>query len=128
MKYLLDTHVFLWWITDNPKLSENARSLIGNINNDLFLSVASIWEMVIKSRTGKMTLPENLEHFIRDELKTNDIIILDISVDHSFEIYYLPELHKDPFDRMLIAQARKENLTILTSDFTVKQYDVKTIW
>lgn len=126
MKYLLDTHIFLWWITDSPKLKQNIRDLISDRTNTLFLSSASIWEMMIKSNLSKLDLPENPRLFIKEQVALNSIYILNITMDHSFEIYGLPEIHKDPFDRMLIAQASIEGLTLITTDSLIAQYSVNT--
>ncbi|MCK4765886.1 MAG: type II toxin-antitoxin system VapC family toxin [Candidatus Aminicenantes bacterium] len=128
MTYLLDTHVFLWWITDNPKLSREARKVISDPANDLFLSTAGIWEIMIKTKIRKIGLPENSKEFIVDQISLNAINILNISIDHSFEIYSLPEIHKDPFDRMLIAQAKIEGLTIISADSFIRQYEINTYW
>jgi PIN domain nuclease of toxin-antitoxin system len=103
MKYLLDTHIFLWWITDNPKLSEHAREIFADPYNEIFLSAASTWEMVIKSSAGKLSLPSSPVLFIRTQIAMNDITILNITVEHTFALLRLPMIHKDPFDRILIA-------------------------
>jgi PIN domain nuclease of toxin-antitoxin system len=126
VKYLLDTHIFIWWITDNPKLSPNVRNVISEEVNDLYLSSASIWEMMIKSKLQKLQLTDNPKAFIKEQVKTNSINILDVKMVHSFETYELPDIHKDPFDRMLIAQAKIEKLTIITTDSYIKRYDVNT--
>lgn len=126
MKYLLDTHIFLWWITDTPKLKPNIRDVIGDKRNQLFLSSASIWEMMIKSNLNKLNLPENPREFIKEQVALNSIYILNITMDHSFGTFGLPEIHKDPFDRMLVAQADVEGLTIITTDSFITRYDVNT--
>jgi PIN domain nuclease of toxin-antitoxin system len=128
VKYLLDTHVFLWWITDSPRIPENIRKVIEDKNSELFLSAASIWEMMIKSKLNKLQLPDNQQEFIREQLTLNSLRVLNITMEHSFEVYGLPEIHKDPFDRMLIAQARVEGFTIITSDAFIEQYNVDTYW
>lgn len=127
MRYLLDTHVFLWWVTDNNKLPENARALISDKRNELFLSSASVWEIMIKSKIGKIDLPTDPQKFLKKQVKLNYITILNITIEHSLATYNLPEIHKDPFDRMLIAQAIVEKMTIVTSDSFIKQYNVQTI-
>ena len=126
MKYLLDTHIFLWWITDAPKLKQNIRDLISDKKNTLLLSSASIWEMMIKSNLNKLDLPDNPRLFIKEQVALNSIYILNVTFDHSLEVYGLPEIHKDPFDRMLIAQAGFEGLTIITTDSLITQYNVST--
>jgi len=126
MKYLLDTHIFLWWITDNTKLQRNTRDLISDKSNELFLSTASLWEMMIKSKLNKIDLPDDPKAYLKEQVEINSINILNITMEHSLETYDLPEIHKDPFDRMLIAQARVEKLTILTTDSFIKRYEVNT--
>jgi PIN domain nuclease of toxin-antitoxin system len=128
MKYLLDTHIFLWWITDNTKLQGNTRDLISDKSNELFLSSASLWEMMIKSKLNKIDLPDDPKSYLKDQVEINSINILNITMEHSLETYDLPEIHKDPFDRMLIAQARVEKLTILTTDSFIKRYEVNTLY
>ena len=126
MKYLLDTHIFLWWITDNPKLQKITRDLISDKSNELFLSSASLWEIMIKSKLSKIDLPDDPKTYLKKQVQINSINILNITMEHSLETYDLPEIHKDPFDRMLIAQARIEKLTIVTTDSFIKRYEVNT--
>ncbi len=127
MKYLLDTHTFIWWILDTPKLSDLAKNIISDKENSLFLSSASAWEIVIKSSIGKLSLPESPKEFIRKQLHLNSIKPLNLTFDHTFELIKLPMIHKDPFDRILVAQANSENLTIITDDPLIKQYEVKVL-
>ena len=128
MRVLLDTHTFLWWITDNKQLSATSRDVIGNSQNELFLSAASGWEMAIKARIGKLELPANFEQFIAEQLQQNAITGLPIQMSHALHVYTLPVLHRDPFDRLLIAQSQLENMPILTIDPQVGQYDVEVLW
>jgi len=128
MKVLLDTHTFLWWITDSPRLSARAREVIRDSNNELFFSTASGWEIAIKAQLGRLQLPDNLEQFIVDQLSLNTILVLPIQLRHALHVYTLPQHHRDPFDRMLVAQSQVENLPILTTDPQIAQYDVETIW
>ena len=128
MRALLDTHTFLWWITDNPQLSSRVREIIRNGNNELFLSAASGWEIVIKAQLGRLNLPDNLEHFVSEQLAINSIYSLPIQMSHALHVFVLPNHHQDPFDRILIAQAHMENLAILTADHRIAQYSVKTVW
>ena len=125
MTYLLDTHIFLWWILENPKLTQNTRDIISDPNNILYLSTASTWEMVIKSGIGKISLPLSPEKFIRNQLFLNDISVLDIKLEHTLSLANLPMIHKDPFDRILIAQAKWEDLTFITDDAMIQKYSVK---
>lgn len=128
MKALLDTHTFLWWITDTPQLSSRVREIISNSDNTIFLSAVSGWEMAIKAKLGKLLLPENLENFISEQLAVNAINTLPVQMSHTLHVYHLPDHHRDPFDRMLVAQAQLEKLPILTVDPQIAQYSVETIW
>ncbi|AUB35957.1 PIN domain nuclease, a component of toxin-antitoxin system [Nostoc flagelliforme CCNUN1] len=128
MRALLDTHAFLWWVTDDPQLSSTSRTIIADSGNILFLSVASVWEIVIKTKSGKLTLPEPVEEYIPNRLALNRFKSLDIQMIHTLQIANLPNIHRDPFDRILIAQSQVENLPIVTIDQKITQYSVKTIW
>ena len=128
MRALLDTHAFLWWITDNPQLSSRVREIISDGNNELFLSAASGWEIAIKAQLGRLNLPDNLEHFISEQLTINAIYGLPIQMSHALHVSVLPNHHHDPFDRILVAQAQLENLAILTADPRIARYPVKVIW
>jgi PIN domain nuclease of toxin-antitoxin system len=128
MKVLLDTHAFLWWITDSPKLSALAREVIQDNNNELFFSAASGWEIAIKAQLGRLQLPDNLEQFIVEQLSLNAIFALPIQLHHALHVYTLPQYHRDPFDRILVAQSQIENLPILTADTQIIPYAVETIW
>ncbi len=110
MKALLDTQVFLWWISDDPRLSSRASAIIKDGNNKLFLSAASGWEIAIKVRLGRLTLPEPLETFVPEQMALNAIEGLPIQMSHALHVYTLPDHHRDPFDRLLVAQAQLENL------------------
>ncbi len=127
MSYLLDTHIFLWWVLDNPKLDKETRVLLGETDTDLFLSAVSAWEMAIKAQIGKLILPESVVDFVRKQLVLNDIQSLDITTEHALKVFKLPMHHKDPFDRMLIAQAVAENMIIITNDELIRQYDVHLV-
>ncbi len=128
MKILLDTHAFLWWITDDPKLSELARQIIGNGENTLFLSAASTWEIAIKARLGRLKIPDPPDRFISEQMHQNAIQGLPIQISHTLHVYHLPPHHQDPFDRILIAQAQLEALTLLSSDRLMGKYKLKVIW
>ena len=128
MKALLDTHVFLWWITDAPQLPSHVRDLISDGENEFFLSAASCWEIAIKARLGKITLPARPDVYIADQMAENAIQGLPIEASHAFQVFHLPLHHRDPFDRMLIAQAQVENLPIMTSDPFFPKYKVKILW
>lgn len=128
MKYLLDSHVFLWWILDSDRLSETARVLISEGGNELFWSAAGSWEISIKYELGRLPLPEKPSAFVEAELVKNRINSLPIVNWHTYEAARLPLHHKDPFDRILVAQSRIEDLPLITADRLFGQYDVKTVW
>lgn len=128
MKILLDTHVFLWWVSNDRRLSRRARDLIADGDNEILLSAASGWEMAIKAGLGKLPLPEDLEIFLDDQMERNGIGPLPILMKHTTRVRHLPNHHADPFDRLLIAQAQVEGLTLMTGDRHIKRYDVTTVW
>lgn len=128
MKVLLDTHAFLWWIGDDPQLSPQARKIISDGANILYLSAASSWEIAIKAKLGKLKLPSNLASFIAEQLADNAITSLAVEMHHALHVYALPDYHRDPFDRMLIAQAQLEKLPILTADPQIARYPVEVLW
>ncbi len=128
MKALLDTHTFLWWITDDCRLSNRVREIICSMDSELYLSAASGWEMAIKAGIGKLSLPGNLESFVFEQMSINSINSLPVRMAHALYVYELPDYHRDPFDKLLVAQARMENIPILTSDQQIARYPVKTIW
>jgi PIN domain nuclease of toxin-antitoxin system len=128
MKFLLDTHTFLWWIIDDPQLSKKARELIGDGHNTLYWSAASSWEVSIKYALGRLPLPESPEQFLPAEIEKNRIESLPIIDAHAFRAGQLPHHHRDPFDRMLVAQAQAESLTLLSDDQQLSYYDVEIQW
>jgi PIN domain nuclease of toxin-antitoxin system len=127
MKVLLDTHTFLWWITDDPQLSTGARQVMGDPDNELLLSAASGWEIAIKARLGKLKLPDGLQGFVSEQLRVNAIQVLPIQMAHALHVYTLPGHHRDPFDRLLVAQSQLEHIPILTDDPQIAQYSVSVI-
>jgi len=128
MRVLLDTHTFLWWISNDTRLSSRAREIISDGNNELLLSAASGWEIAIKVRLGRLQLPYEPERFIPEQLAINAIQSLPIKMSHALHTYNLPIYHRDPFDRIIIAQAQLEGLPILTSDPQIAKYKVEIIW
>lgn len=128
MRVLLDTHAFIWWVTDDSQLSSIAYKIITDPSNELFLSSASAWEIVIKVRLGKLSLPEPPETYIPSRLKINRFQSLPIQMVHALQVANLPDLHRDPFDRIIIAQSQVENMAILTVDSQIIQYPVDVIW
>jgi PIN domain nuclease of toxin-antitoxin system len=128
MRALLDTHAFIWWVTNDPQLSANARNVIADSGNILFLSLVSAWEIIIKNKLGKLTLPEPVEQYIPSRLSINRFESLPIQMSHVLQVASLPSIHRDPFDRILIAQSQVENLPIVTIDQLITQYLIQTIW
>ena len=128
MKLLLDTHTFLWFIMGSSRLSKKARELIEDVNNERLLSIASLWEMAIKISLGKLTLAEPFEVLIPRQLKLNRIKLLNIKIEHIATVAVLPFYHRDPFDRLLIAQCMVERLPLLSADESIDNYPIKRIW
>lgn len=128
MRALLDTHTFLWWVTDDPRLSLRVREIITDGRNDLFFSAASGWEIAIKASLGKVEVPEDLERFLAEQLSRNAIQVLPIYLNHALHVYTLPVHHRDPFDRLLISQAALEELTVLSADPQFARYPVPLAW
>ena len=128
MKALLDTHAFIWWVTDDSRLSSTARGIIADEGNVLFLSAASAWEIVIKVRLGKLNLPEPPETYIPSRLTMNRFESLPIQMVHALQVVNLPDFHRDPFDRIIIAQSQVEKMPIVTVDTQVTRYPVDVIW
>lgn len=128
MRILLDTYVFLWWVMDDPRLLQHTRTIISESRNRIFVSAVSGWEMAIKAKLGKLSLPRNFRAFVVGQLTRNHIDVLPIQMSHALHVYRLPEHHRDPFDRMLVAQSQLENLPIVTGDPQITQYSVKTLW
>jgi PIN domain nuclease of toxin-antitoxin system len=128
LRVLLDTHIFLWWITDDSRLIANVRDIIADGTNELLLSVASCWEIVIKAQLGRIVLSDKPDKFISEQMSLNAIMSLPILVHHVLNIFKIPSLHRDPFDRLIISQAMTESLPIITSDPVFEQYGIEIIW
>jgi PIN domain nuclease of toxin-antitoxin system len=125
----MDTHAFLWWGEDNPKLSPLAREIISDADNSLLLSTASAWEIAIKASLNKLdNVPADLEGFLDEQLLINGFEILPVGLQHAVGIRDLPHHHNDPFDRMLIAQALSEGIPILSTDGKFGPYNVSVLW
>ena len=123
MNLLLDTHALLWWLDDNPTLSAEARDAIADGRNLVFVSAVVIWEVRVKQSLGKLQLPSNF----REVLDSQAFDELPLTVDHAHRLAELPPLHRDPFDRMLVAQAMAERLTVVTRDPDIARYPVRTL-
>jgi PIN domain nuclease of toxin-antitoxin system len=128
MKLLLDTHAFIWWDSEPEKLSAKVLSLCQNQENTLVLSVVSVWEIQIKNQLGKLNLGTALTEIIENQNKINRIKVLPVNLGHVLYLDKLPNHHKDPFDRLLIAQANTEGFVLLSRDKVFEKYPVKLIW
>ncbi|MGK7886098.1 MAG: type II toxin-antitoxin system VapC family toxin [Crocosphaera sp.] len=127
MNLLLDTHCWLWALSEPEKLNSQASDLISDSANKIYLSTASIWELGIKAKLGKIQLPEPFETFVPNRLQVFQTIPLPITASHAITAATLPLHHKDPFDRMIIAQGQSENLAILSNDNAFHDYDITLI-
>lgn len=127
-RYLLDTHVLLWWLFDDPKLSGPAHDVIQAPENTILVSSASGWEIATKHRLGKLPHAGEAARDLPSLLRKSRMTVLPITMEHALAAGALPGPHRDPFDRMLIAQGRIEGLPIVTSDRVFKQYPVELIW
>jgi PIN domain nuclease of toxin-antitoxin system len=128
VKALLDTHTFLWAITGNPQLSTRAREIFAAGRNELFLSAASVWEILTKVQVGKLPLPRPVGAYLKQQLTENDVQVLPILLAHVLQLEQLPLHHRDPFDRILVAQSLEENLPIVTADPLLERYAATLIW
>ena len=128
MRALFDTGTFLWFISDSDRLSMNARNYIADLENELILSVASLWEIAIKSSLGKLELLCPFDQLIPEQLEINSVDILPIELNHLSNVIKLPFHHRDPFDRLIIAQSFTEDLPVISSDKTFQMYPIHVIW
>ena len=127
MKILVDSHVFLWAISGDARLSKPHRTHFLDDGNDLFLSVASVWEILIKAGLGRLPLPKPAAAYLAKQMEQNRVSMLSIRAAHLEALEMLPPLHRDPFDRMLVAQALAERMPILSVDKGIKKYGVKVL-
>lgn len=123
MSYLIDTHIFIWLMENNKKVSGQIKALLQSPTVDVFISIASVWEMVIKQTKGKLKIPEDIKGGIR----SSGLTILPIEISHALQTGKLPNYHHDPFDRMLISQTKIENLTLITADPKIWKYKIPII-
>ena len=128
MSYLLDTHTFLWCVTEDSRVSEKAKQIFLNKEVELFISVVSIWEMAIKVSIGRLQIVKPYDVFIKEQISSNSLIILPIRPEHTVQVVRLEFHHRDPFDRLLISQAKYEAMPILGSDKAFDLYDVERVW
>jgi len=128
MKVLIDTHTFLWWNTGDPLLSTHAKEIIADGRNEVYLSAASVWEIVIKTAKARLILPESPAQYISKRMSLYRFKSMPIQISHAAYVYELPPHHNDPFDRMLIAQSCLESMPLVTRDEEIQRYDLETIW
>lgn|SRR5690606_38068333 len=128
MRLLLDTHTLLWWSGKSRLLSAKARDLLEDTTSEVFVSVANAWEMQIKAQVGKLTLHKPWSKIIRGQMETNGFRLLQVELPHIEVLDQLPFHHKDPFDRLLLAQALHEGMTLVSNDSKLAQYPVSLIW
>ena len=128
MSLLLDTQALLWFLLDDSRLSDKARAAIVELERQMVVSPASLWEIAIKVSLGKYELPEPFELFWNEQLQVNRLTLLPISVGHTARVAGLPFHHRDPFDRLIIAQALVEGIPVISSDRMFDQYEVERVW
>jgi PIN domain nuclease of toxin-antitoxin system len=128
MKVLVDTHAILWWLAGDKRLSRPAKRILEDPANRRWVSVASLWEIAIKMSTGRLTTQDLTLRTIIDQLSEQEFVIRAVRVADLLQLEQLAEIHRDPFDRILIAQAIEEHVPILTADAIIAQYPIKTIW
>ena len=128
MNFLLDTHVFMWMAAEPEKLSVKAEECIMNADNALYLSIVSLWEMQIKTQLGKLALDVSLDELWHKQQTQSGILLLLTKEEHVWELGNLPQLHSDRFDRLLIAQSRHEDMSLISADGIVSKYETKVVW
>ena len=128
MRALLDTHALLWWLSDDPSLTRTARRIIAETGNNLIVSASSAWEISTKVRLGKLRTAADLVSDFSDRMEREGFQLLPISPEHGIRAGLLPGPHKDPFDRMLIAQAQAENIPIISNEAVFEGYGVRRLW
>lgn len=128
MKLLLDTHVWLWMLSTPERLNEGVQEALANPDVELWLSVASAWEVAIKHARGKLPLPSTIEELLDVSVHRLDVRVMVIGLQHALEAARLPPHHNDPFDRLLIAQAKLEGMTLVSADALVQQYGGRLLW
>jgi PIN domain nuclease of toxin-antitoxin system len=128
VKLLFDTHTFLWWESQPEKLSSTVLDLCRNPDNTLLFSVANAWEIQVKTQLGKLRIQRPLGELLAEQEQTNKLQILPVELGHVLALQHLPDYHRDPFDRMLIAQALVEGAALMTRDQVIARYAISTIW
>jgi PIN domain nuclease of toxin-antitoxin system len=128
VRLLLDTHTLLWWIADDERLSSRASALIADGANEVLVSAASAWEIVVKSALGRVGVPAPVDRFFTAQLEANAFVPLPIQMRHALGLAALPGVHRDPFDRILVAQAVAEDLTLVSRERVLRRYPVAVEW
>ncbi len=128
MRLLLDTHTFIWFVYNAQELPDKTRELLEDESTELNLSLVSVWEMAIKVSIGKLQLAEKVTDLVTNQMTKDEIEILSITLPHLDLIETLPFHHKDPFDRLLVAQSQVENIALVSADVAFDPYDVNRIW
>ena len=128
MRYLLDTVVWLWSVWEPDRISRKADEVMRDLDQEIFLSAVTAWEVAIKAGSGKMVLPEAPTTYVPRRMAEQGLRPLPVSHQHALAVFTLPHHHRDPFDRLLIAQAKTENLVLISSDKVFEQYDVQLLW
>lgn len=128
MKLLFDTHSFIWWHSQRAKLSPEVLKFCADPDNQLYLSVVTVWEIQIKHQIGKLELTKPIETIVEEQQLQNAVTLLPITLPHVLQLDSLPLHHRDPFDRLLIAQAQIEGLTVISHDSMFGHYSIKVVW
>jgi PIN domain nuclease of toxin-antitoxin system len=128
MRALLDTHAFLWWIGNDPRLSTRAREIIADDGNEIVLSAVSAWEIAIKASLGRFAIRGDIASFVKSNVTASGFEVLPLLIEHALRVASLPDHHRDPFDRALVAQAQVEDLALLTTDRAISRYSVRILW
>ena len=128
MRALLDTHAFLWWVDDDARLSAFARATIADGDNQILVSVVSAWEILLKVGLGRLTIDEAAGERIPEQIDANAFEVLPVHLRHALRLTQLPAVHRDPFDRMLAAQALEEDVALITGDPRLAEYPVRVVW
>jgi PIN domain nuclease of toxin-antitoxin system len=128
MRILLDSHALLWFVEDDPQMPESIKQIIENDENEKYLSIATIWELSIKYGLGKLQLSQPVKTYIPLAMKRNGLILLRISARHALRVSELPHHHKDPFDRLLVAQSLLESMPLVSADAILDAYGISRLW
>ena len=128
MNLILDTHVFIWWVEGNERLSKSALKIISDPKNTVHISAVVAWEIAIKAQLGSLLITRSPREYIAEHVVKSGFVPLPISLSHASRVSELPALHKDPFDRILIAQALHENYSLVSNNEVIKKYKVKITW